>query len=126
MRKVIETIYCDLCQSPIEEFKLINIPQLTPNNQIEIVEKEVCYNCCNKIINFLNDFNNISSAQTIPLKQEINNSNKENNINNKNLILKNVDIEIPHLNKLPNAPSSNKYPDTKIFLGGIGHARTSY
>ena len=123
MRKVIETIYCDLCQSPIEEFKLINIPQLTPNNQIEIVEKEVCYNCCNKIINFLNDFNNISSAQTIPLKQEINNSNKENNINNKNLILKNVDIEIPHLNKLPNAPSSNKYPDTKIFLGGIGHAK---
>ena len=49
MRKVVETIYCDLCQSPIEEFKLIKIPQLTKDNQINIIEKEVCYNCCNKI-----------------------------------------------------------------------------
>ena len=123
MRKVVETIYCDLCQLPIKEFKLINVPQLTKDNQIDIVEKEICYNCCNKIINFLNNFNNISSVQSKPLKQEINNSNKENNISNKNLILENIDIEIPHLNKLPNAPLSDKYPDTKIFLGGIGHAK---
>lgn len=122
MRKIVETIYCDLCQSPIEQFKIISIPQLTADNQIDIIEKEICYDCCNKIINFFNNFNNDRLVQNNLLKQETNNDEK-NNISNKNLIIENINIEIPHLNKLPNTPLSNKWPDTKIFLGGIGHAK---
>lgn len=120
MRKIIETIYCDLCQSPIEQFKLVNLPQLTENNKINIVEKEICYNCCNKIINFLNSFSDTNLIQDTSQKQEPNNNN---NNSNKNLIIEKIDIEIPHLNKLPDTPLPNKWPDTKIFLGGIGHAK---
>lgn len=116
MRKVVETIYCDLCQSPIEQFKIINVPCLTKDNQIGTIEKEVCYNCCNKIINFFNNFNNINSTQIVQLENN-------DNSNNKNLIIENVDIQIPTLNKLPNTPLSDKWPDTKIFLSGIGHAK---
>ena len=122
MRKVVETIYCDLCQSPIEEFKLINIPQLTKDNQINIVEREVCYNCCNKIFNFLNNFNTDHSYKK---EQSQNNSNNNDDKNraNKNLIIENINVEIPCLNKTPNASLATKWPDTKIFLSGIGHAK---
>ena len=42
---------------------------------------------------------------------------------NKNLYIPPVDIELPQLNKLPNHPIPNKFPDTKIFLAGIGHSK---
>ena len=42
---------------------------------------------------------------------------------NKNLILDHVDITIPVLNKEPTVPRADKWPDTKIYLGGIGHSK---
>ena len=42
---------------------------------------------------------------------------------NKNLIVPRVDITIPTLNKEATYPQSPNFPDTKIFLSGIGHAK---
>ena len=42
---------------------------------------------------------------------------------NKDLTLEPIDITIPVLNKKSDAPLPNKWPDTKIFLGGIGHSK---
>ncbi len=42
---------------------------------------------------------------------------------NKNLILPHIDLTIPVLNKKPDVPQSKNYPDTKIYLGGIGHSK---
>ena len=44
-------------------------------------------------------------------------------IHNKNLYIPHVDIEIPQLNKTANYPIPTKFPDTKIFLAGIGHSK---
>lgn len=44
-------------------------------------------------------------------------------VSNKKLFVPQVDIEIPVLNKLPNVPPPTKYPDTQIFLSGIGHSK---
>jgi len=43
--------------------------------------------------------------------------------NNKDLTLDTVDITIPTLNKEPIYPLSDKFPDTKIFLAGMGHSK---
>ena len=42
---------------------------------------------------------------------------------NKNLTLDKIEITIPVLDKQPIYPLSNKFPDTKIFLAGIGHSK---
>ena len=42
---------------------------------------------------------------------------------NKELIIPHVDIELPVLNKTPTVPLSDHFPDTKIFISGIGHAK---
>lgn len=50
-------------------------------------------------------------------------SNTNDVLSNKNLALEYVDIKIPTLNKQSIYPMPERYPDTKIFLGGIGHAK---
>ena len=50
-------------------------------------------------------------------------SNTNDILSNKNLALERVDIKIPTLDKQPIYPIPERYPDTKIFLGGIGHAK---
>lgn len=42
---------------------------------------------------------------------------------NKDLSLEPVDITIPTLNKNPDYPLPNKFPDTKIFLASIAHSK---
>ena len=49
--------------------------------------------------------------------------NKKDTLINKQLIIEKVNIEIPSLNKEPIYPIPGKWPDTKIFLSGIGHSK---
>lgn len=64
-----------------------------------------------------------------------NNNNNNNNVEttkiennsdiliNKNLEIEKIEIEIPKLNKESTYSIPSKWPDTKIFLSGIGHAK---
>lgn len=67
--------------------------------------------------------NQIKQQQISTKKNKIILTEKEEIYNNKNLQLQSINIQIPVLNKQPNHPLSSKYPDTKIYLSGIGHAK---
>lgn len=51
------------------------------------------------------------------------NNQKTNTISNKDLSLEKINIEIPVLNKTPNTPLSNNWPNTKIYLGGMASSK---
>ena len=42
---------------------------------------------------------------------------------NKDLFLEKIDIDIPVLNKVSNIPIATKWPDTKIYLGGMASSK---
>lgn len=80
----------------------------------------------NKILNQINTevINEPKEEKTEELVQTKKNlfTKKEIHIN-KDLTIEKVEIEIPKLNKLPDQPRSDKWPDTQIYLSSIAHAK---
>lgn len=74
----------------------------------------------------LNDINKTSIDNKVEEEEQDLKDTQASNmtiLQNKNLIIESCNIQIPVLNKSPTQPLPNKWPDTKIFLTGIGHAK---
>ena len=97
------------------------------NNKIQLSLQKQNEFFLNNNINTDKNFNRPSNQQKItkistqPIN--LNEINKSEIYTNKNLQLEHVEIIIPTLNKLSNYSQSQQYPDTKIYLGGIGHSK---
>ena len=67
----------------------------------------------------------VIATEPVPTQDQINSNIIETDLSDteQKQIIQKIDIELPALNKEPNYPLPEKWPDTKIFLTSIGHAK---
>lgn len=117
------TPFCLYCWFQNQKKSEINIPDaisIDTNTDKQLIITDTLLN------NNLNEKNITIAEKVEKASKETVNIRSINNSDiytNKNLDLDFINISIPVLNKQPNFPKSERFPDTKIYLGGIAHSK---